>query len=935
MLEKFRGMKWAGSKPPATADKTAESAAPATASQGDATDQAALEKALANPAEKIRLQAVLQLEDLTRLLPLCTDDSSEKVRLAAARQYTRFLPDEQDTLDLLNRYSSDAGTRELAKTITGYSPHNRVREHGATLFSAQADLADIAINTRFHDTRSEAIARIDSIAEMDRCWRQIKSKDKIAARDLKTRLDAHHAEAKQAQDRTEACEKLVESMQALSGSVWSPHYANTHAQLHQRWSALDFTPDEQSQRRFTEAEQIARAKVEENAAQQHLHDARERLLTTLEQAHDSLTACETEQLPAAIESTQTCLSQTDEQWRQLASTAAPADTDTQRFQQRHRALSKLQELAKTINRTSNPSADADTDWSKQLKALEAVQQQLANTTTPAFAGNLPAMISTARQALEKQRQGNNELRQSIAKQFGALQGAIRAKRWGPAKSIYERLERKIARLEGRDKPSQLEKLERLGTELKELGDWKVFASQPKLEALCEQMEALPAAGLSPRDQADRIKDLQTQWKSMGASPAQQALWPRFKQAADTAYEPCKKYFAARREEKQSKLDQRAEICDMLEQYIESCDWDNPDWRLVEKTVRTARTEWRNRRVFDRKASKPLDERFDALIKSLNDKLDPVYEANATEKSELIAKVKQLGEGEINQHCINQVKRLQSVWKTGGIMRRKTDQALWKEFNAACGEIFNTHRAHQREQYKSSVEHVTRARAIIDELKTIAKGSTFDEKHLQKLQDEFQQLPEFPERDARYLKRDYSRALNDVDKGRENASDNSRRAEQDRLRHKAQLCEQLEAMAGGTPADLESDITTILDEWQEGDKTDQAEWRKAMNLRRDSIVLHLQNGTLPDYEKNTADRRMLCIELEILLDRETPAEDRNLRRQHQLEKLQDGLTSSATVSKQALLEDLSNQWLCAFPADPALRDSLNSRFNETLGSARKR
>ncbi len=930
MLEKFRGMKWTGSKPPAEADKSAEQATQ-TATQGVAVDQAQLDQALTNPAEKIRLKAVAQLDDPDRLLTLSTQDASDKVRLAAARQYTRYLPDTQQTLDQLNQFSSDSTTRELAKTITGYSPHNRVRAHGTSLFSAQTDLADIAINTRFHDTRSEAIGRIDSIAEMDRCWRQIKSKDKIAARELKSKLDAHHAEEKQALERKQTSDKLVESMQTLAGSVWSPHYANTHAQLYERWNALDFKPDDESMQRFGEVEKTARAKVDDNAATQQLHDDRENLLTRLREAHDALSACAAGELGTAIQSTTICLSETEDQWRQLGQ--AP-DSEAQQFQQSHKALSKLQKLAETIDRVGNPPADQPADWSAQLKSLEQIQRQLSDSQPPEFAAQLPSLISTARQELEKQRQGNNELRQSVAKQFGALQGAIRAKRWGPAKSIYERLERKIARLEGRDKTAQAEKLERLGAQLKELGDWKVFASQPKLEALCEQMETLPAAGLSPRDQADRIKDLQMQWKAMGASPAQETLWPRFKQAADTAYEPCKKYFAAKRDEKQSKLDQRAEICDMLEQYIASCDWDNPDWKLVEKTVRTARTEWRNRRVFDRKASKPLDERFDALIKTLNDKLDPVYEANAAEKSELIAKVKQLGEGEINQHCINQVKRLQSVWKTGGIMRRKTDQALWKEFNAACGEIFNTHREHQREHYKSSVAHVTRARAIIDELKKAAKGSSFDEKQLQALQDEFHQLPEFPERDARYLKRDFTRVLNDVEKGRQNASDNSRRAELNRLHHKAELCEQLEAMVGGDPAELEAGIASVLDEWQEGEKTDKAEWRKAMNLRRDSIVLHLQNGSLPDYEKNTADRRMLCIELEILLDRETPDEDRNLRMQHQLQKLQDGLTSSATVSKQALLEDLSNQWLCAFAADPALRDRLNTRFNDTLHNAKK-
>ena len=136
---------------------------------------------------------------------------------------------------------------------------------------------------------------------------------------------------------------------------------------------------------------------------------------------------------------------------------------------------------------------------------------------PAYVAELPDLINTLKIRINNQESAAQELKLSIKKQLGSLKSAISANRWGPAKSIHERLARKIERLDGNDRKFYSEQLQRHEKKLKDLGDWKQFATEPKLEALCESMEKLPDVGLSPKDQADRIKELQNQWKSMGAS----------------------------------------------------------------------------------------------------------------------------------------------------------------------------------------------------------------------------------------------------------------------------------------------------------------------------------------------------------------------------------------------------------------------------------
>jgi len=417
---------------------------------------------------------------------------------------------------------------------------------------------------------------------------------------------------------------------------------------------------------------------------------------------------------------------------------------------------------------------------------------------------------------------------------------------------------------------------------------------------------------------------------MGASPALDKHWPRFKTAADIAYEPCAKYFAAQREVKNTKIKRRTDVCEMLESYLKKSDWQKADWKLVEKTLRTAKAEWRNTRVFDRKATAELDKRFTTIVDGLNEKLNPAYETGAQEKAELIEKVKSLAEGETNQHCINQVKRLQGLWRRTGITRQKDDKKLWAEFNQLCGDIFSRHRSQQKEQYAASIQHVTRGKAIIRELRELAKGTNIpDDKLLEELQEEFRSLPEFPEKDSKYLLRDFSRAIDAVETQIQRSGESSRTAEFIRLEQNAQICAALEKLMNPPPQNIKDEIERLLADWDNGEKTDRAEWKKAMCRRRDTIVEHLAAGTHPDYDKNTLTRRLLCIEAEILTEQATPTEDRELRMQHQLEKLQTGDRGNINHSMEEEIINLKTAWLTAFPANPSVAEELERRFNQTL------
>ena len=130
------------------------------------------------------------------------------------------------------------------------------------------------------------------------------------------------------------------------------------------------------------------------------------------------------------------------------------------------------------------------------------------------------------------------------------------------------------------------------------------------------------------------------------------------------------------------------------------------------------------------------------------------------------------------------------------------------------------------------------------------------------------------------------------------------------------------------------IDTILDEWQSPDKGENPQAAKAMEARKNSIVELLKADKTPDFETNTNTRRLLCIELEILCDKETPQEDKAMRMQYQLDQLQKGLqSSSASGSRAEQIEQLQIKWMTAAPAGADWRDKLQTRFNQTIDSVK--
>ena len=78
-------------------------------------------------------------------------------------------------------------------------------------------------------------------------------------------------------------------------------------------------------------------------------------------------------------------------------------------------------------------------------------------------------------------------------------------------------------------------------------DVSSFAVNPKRAEIIKEVQALinDSGELKPRDQANKIHEMQTKWQQLDNSsrPASREQWEEFKTLTDKAWQPCEEFFA--------------------------------------------------------------------------------------------------------------------------------------------------------------------------------------------------------------------------------------------------------------------------------------------------------------------------------------------------------------------------------------------------------
>jgi hypothetical protein len=553
---------------------------------------------------------------------------------------------------------------------------------------------------------------------------------------------------------------------------------------------------------------------------------------------------------------------------------------------------------------------------------QRLREQQAQASAAAAAEQARVLEEQQRALAEKQQAEREALRQ-IGDLIRKAQGALSDGSTSRAAGVRRTIEQKVA--EAPPLPANLAgQLQQLDKQLDELKDWKSFSVAPKRDELIEAMEVLIGAPFDPPTLADKIKNLQEEWRTLGKGAGEkvEADWQRFQAAAQQAYQPCKEYFAAQALLREENLRRRDALLAKLTAFEAGPNWEQPDWQAVIRLLRETKQEWRRCLPVDRDAGKQQQEKFKALTAGLQGRLDAEYASNVQQKEALIERARQALASDDARKAIDAVKELQQKWRTVGPVPRDVDQRLWGEFRQHCDAVFQK-REQESAAYAAGLENnKTQAIALCEQVESIAalEGAELLERSrtLVELRSAFEALGEFPRADTRALRNRFDRGLERCE------ASLARQRARDAERAWDELFEAANHVRAYRLAVARSSDTGQIDDLKAAAETFIAAVRRWPKGGLETLKRGLAAERSADVAANEAALRMLCIRAEVLTDTPTPPEDQPLRREYQLQRLVQSM-GQGVKADATQLDTMAIEWVGVGPVEETTYQPLLERF----------
>ncbi|MDH4275712.1 MAG: DUF349 domain-containing protein, partial [Gammaproteobacteria bacterium] len=720
-----------------------------------------LQLAKTDTDNEVRTLATRRLSDLATLAGLMQPvENPPPVVEVATQRWLKFIV--QGDADLTARMAQVAALSDLKllEHIARNANASPLRLSALQKTEKESLATDLAINDADPAIRAAALAKVTQVSALERIIKAARTKDKLTYHTAKAKLETALEAIEKPKRIQEHADKLIAQIEQV------PHNGNFEFQVARFeelltvWNALQPDVTDATRARCEAAQQHTRDHLD---TQKQLRDqqaaaeaawipgrtARQQLLDRAAQLHADLSArlqLDAE-LPAAIEA---ALTEIATQWQSTAE--LPADEHRDYEARLTRALRAVRDELATLQQTAQIGA-AYQDWISQARALlqaaalditryQRLQRSVAkNRETPARFSALWSELTQLMSALDERANQQAIMQKQAQKAFEqhlkSLEKALEEGHLDDATRAHREAQ-KALRIAHEVAAAARRAWHELEERFVKMRDWRNWANTPQKERLIAQMEALIGSTEDPIEIGNQVRAAREEWQRLGGgatdAETSEALWQRFNQACDQAYAPAKQHFEAQSQQRAHSAEAREAFLIKLEEFISAADWATVDWNKVERLSREARVEWRNLGITDRKVRKTLDERFDAAIATLKEKLSAEWTRNVQQKEALIARITAL-HANADEQAIRSTKQAGAQWKAIGPVGHRKEQALWKAFRAACDGVFNRNREQadlsrqareqQRAQKIALIEQIERINALATEELLAAHGAFKD------------------------------------------------------------------------------------------------------------------------------------------------------------------------------------------------------------------
>jgi hypothetical protein len=495
------------------------------------------------------------------------------------------------------------------------------------------------------------------------------------------------------------------------------------------------------------------------------------------------------------------------------------------------------------------------------------------------------------------------------------------------------------------------RLKQIAPQLRELRQWRRWSADEHRTMLCAEIEALAADD----DHADepsinRLQELKEQWQTLDhqGAPADDALWARFREAADKIRDRCRPYLEAQATLRSENRKQRESLARKLEAFLDKVDWERVDWKKLHRAEREMRQAWESlveapggetHGARDR----AIEGRFRRALRRLDRTLADERERNQAEKRQLLEQMRALADEPDLRRAVDAAKRLQQQWHTTVPARHRDENALWQQFRAACDAVFARRSAEYEARGATLRANQESREGICHELLALAdsadSSSRADFEHrvseLKTRWNDTEALP-VPRQAQAALNQRWRDALTAVRSRLAALREAERWAGLERLARRSGYCDELAQRLAAETAGSAADCEAAVKAWEALPGIEDSQLAEAAERAfapvREACSNPSARAALADLlEQHRRKRESLCLELEIISQVESPSALQPNRMQRQVERLREHLSESAQASGEDITE-LLREWYLATPA--AASTALDERFQRVRNALRE-
>ncbi|MBR6086882.1 MAG: DUF349 domain-containing protein [Prevotella sp.] len=349
------------------------------------------------------------------------------------------------------------------------------------------------------------------------------------------------------------------------------------------------------------------------------------------------------------------------------------------------------------------------------------------------------------------------------------------------------------------------------------------ANLKRKQEIIERIKALTTTPEEAGQAYQEVKALQDEWKEIKAVPAENAseLWNNYKLALEFFYDLLKMNFEAREYDFKKNLEAKTALCvaaeklgteeDVVSAFHQLQELHN-QFREIGPVARELREEVWTR---FKQASSVVNKRHAAHFEAIRQQ----EEENLAKKTELCEKVEAITTDELKTSAEWEAKSkeiidIQAEWKTIGFAPKAMNVKIFERFRTACDQFFTAKNEFFTGMKERFQENIAKKEALVKAAQELQDSTEWKKTadKLIELQKEWKTVGMVPRKIGDQLWADFLAACNKFFEARNAATAGERNEQQENLKNKQSIIEQLKQLLENGAEDLQQQVQKLTEQY---------------------------------------------------------------------------------------------------------------------------